>query len=218
MKIISIDELRKIKVIDNNEELVDLRVYSPLLKFNIASYVLENGGIKSKEDAHFVRKGFASKLNKAVELLPSGYGISIECGYRSPETQQKSYDEVYKALKKDNPLWNEQELRKEMENRVSEVDIAPHCTGGAVDLTILGPNNEELDMGTGTDEFSTDTYTDSLNISSIARNNRNILINVMTQAGFINFPAEWWHWSYGDREWAYHQSDKTAIYDTIHTT
>jgi hypothetical protein len=99
MKIISIDELRKIKVIDNNEELVDLRVYSPLLKFNIASYVLENGGIKSKEDAHFVRKGFASKLNKAVELLPSGYGISIECGYRSPETQQKSYDEVYKALK-----------------------------------------------------------------------------------------------------------------------
>lgn len=215
MKIISSEELRKIKVIDNHEELVDLRVYNPLLRFNIASYVIKNGGMKSMEDAHFVRKGVAIRLNKAIELLPSGYRISIECGYRSPDIQQKSYDEVYKALKKDNPLWNEQELRKEMEKRVSEVDIAPHCSGGAIDLTILGPSNEELDMGTGTDEFSTDTYTDSPSISSKARSNRNILINVMTQAGFINFPAEWWHWSYGDREWAYHQEEKTAIYDTV---
>jgi len=77
MKIISSDELRKIKVIDNKEELVDLRVYSPFLKFNIASYVIKNGGMKSKEDAHFVRKEVATRLNKAIELLPSGYGISI---------------------------------------------------------------------------------------------------------------------------------------------
>jgi len=70
MKIISTDELRKIKVIDNKEELVDLRVYSPLLRFNIASYVFKNGGMKSKEDAHFVRKSVATRLNKSNRTSP----------------------------------------------------------------------------------------------------------------------------------------------------
>ena len=32
----------------------------------------------------------------------------------------------------------------------------------------------------------------------------------MTSAGFVNFPAEWWHWSYGDREWANLQKNKTG--------
>jgi hypothetical protein len=28
----------------------------------------------------------------------------------------------------------------------------------------------------------------------------------------INYPTEWWHYSYGDRYWAYHQNQPHAIY------
>jgi len=25
----------------------------------------------------------------------------------------------------------------------------------------------------------------------------------MEGAGFVNYPTEWWHWSYGDRDWTF---------------
>ena len=55
-----------------------------------------------------------------------------------------------------------------MEKRVSPVDIAPHCTGGTIDLTIVNTDNQQLDMGTSLDEFSEKTYTNSQSISNTA--------------------------------------------------
>ncbi len=45
-----------------------------------------------------------------------------------------------------------------------------------------------------------------------ARYNRDLLAAAMDAAGFINYPAEWWHWSYGDRYWAFQTSRDTALY------
>ena len=36
----------------------------------------------------------------------------------------------------------------------------------------------------------------------------------MEKAGFINYPAEWWHWSYGDCYWAYFNKCD-AIYSPV---
>jgi D-alanyl-D-alanine dipeptidase len=213
--IISNSELRQLKVKDNNEQLVDLRDYCFSLEFKIAHYIKKNGGSVAVEDAHYARKGIADRLNIAQSALPKGFQLLIECAYRSPILQQKSYDAIYKTLNKEHPSWGEEQLEKEMEKRVSPVDIAPHCTGGAIDLTIIDENNIQLDMGTNLDEFSEKTYTHSQSISEVAKKNRSILIKVMLFAGFVNFPAEWWHWSYGDREWASLQKNKTAIYDLI---
>ncbi|MDT7587682.1 MAG: zinc D-Ala-D-Ala dipeptidase, partial [Pseudonocardiales bacterium] len=30
--------------------------------------------------------------------------------------------------------------------------------------------------------------------------------------GFVNYPTEWWHWSYGDRYWAIKTTAAAAIY------
>lgn len=215
LKIISDNVLRKLKVKDNNEKLVDLRKQCPQLVFKIAYYIKINGGSKAVSDAYYARKSVANRLNIAKSLLPDGFKLKIKCAYRSPQVQQKSYDAIYKELKEEHLSWNKQQLEEEMSKRVSPVDIAPHCTGGAIDLTIVDNNNKPLDMGTGTDEFSEKTYTNSSDISKKAKNSRDLLIKTMTKAGFVNFPAEWWHWSYGDREWAFYQKDKTAIYDAI---
>lgn len=45
-----------------------------------------------------------------------------------------------------------------------------------------------------------------------ARRNRDLLAAALDAAGFINYPAEWWHWSYGDRYWAFQTSRETALY------
>jgi D-alanyl-D-alanine dipeptidase len=37
----------------------------------------------------------------------------------------------------------------------------------------------------------------------------------MTGAGFVNYPSEWWHWSYGDRYWAVVTGEPHAIYGPV---
>jgi D-alanyl-D-alanine dipeptidase len=34
----------------------------------------------------------------------------------------------------------------------------------------------------------------------------------MDAAGFINYLQEWWHWSYGDRYWAFQTSAEATLY------
>jgi D-alanyl-D-alanine dipeptidase len=45
-----------------------------------------------------------------------------------------------------------------------------------------------------------------------ARHNREILCDALTRAGFVNYPTEWWHWSYGDRYWAFVTGAPVAPY------
>jgi D-alanyl-D-alanine dipeptidase len=37
---------------------------------------------------------------------------------------------------------------------------------------------------------------------SAFHNNRRLLRDAMSSAGFYRLPQEWWHFSYGDRAWA----------------
>lgn len=54
--------------------------------------------------------------------------------------------------------------------------------------------------------------TDCKLIAVEAKDNRKILLEIMQDQNFVNYPTEWWHFSYGDRYWAYHQPTKNAIY------
>lgn len=75
-----------------------------------------------------------------------------------------------------------------------------HSYGFAVDLSILDIRDIELDMGTGFDEFSEvseprleERFVKEGRLSEAQIANRNLLREVMTQAGFIQAPNEWWH-------------------------
>jgi beta-lactamase class D len=45
--------------------------------------------------------------------------------------------------------------------------------------------------------------------------NRHIMGTALQAAGFINYEREYWHWSYGDRRWAYYTHSPHAIYGSI---
>ncbi|MFV2101792.1 M15 family metallopeptidase [Micromonospora sp. LOL_024] len=89
---------------------------------------------------------------------------------------------------------------------VSPVEVAPHSTGGAVDLTLRSADGVELDMGTAVDatpEASGDAcFTAAPSIGATVRQHRQILVDALPRVGLVNYPTEWWHWSYGDRYWA----------------
>ena len=44
---------------------------------------------------------------------------------------------------------------------------------------------------------------------------RKALANAFESAGLVNYPTEWWHWSYGDRYWALATGAEHAVYGPV---
>ncbi|MFI5925668.1 M15 family metallopeptidase [Micromonospora sp. NPDC051543] len=59
------------------------------------------------------------------------------------------------------------------------------------------PDNS-IDMGTGFDCFDARAHTDDSRITGTARDNRRLLRRLMTDAGFVNYDREWWHYRLRD--------------------
>ena len=76
-------------------------------------------------------------------------------------------------------------------------------------------NGKELFLGTEAHEFSDKTPINSKNIAESDKIKREILCNAMLKAGFINYPAEWWHYSFGDKLWAAYSRKTKAFYGQV---
>lgn len=107
------------------------------------------------------------------------------------------------------------EQREKIHRYIAVPDVAGHPTGAAIDVTITDMQDNILDMGTAPHEFEKDSYTFSPFISQEAWINRQLLRAVMVSAHFAPFDGEWWHFSYGDREWAKYFRKAAAFYAPI---
>ena len=98
----------------------------------------------------------------------------------------------------------------------------PHLTGGSVDVSLFHRvTGEVLDMGSAFDEAGHLSYTAALENETdarldAARQHRRILVGAMVQAGFTNIPTEWWHFDFGNQNWAYFSGADRAIYGAAH--
>jgi D-alanyl-D-alanine dipeptidase len=76
-----------------------------------------------------------------------------------------------------------------------------------------------LDLGTQIDATPEQSdgacYFAADGISNEARARRDILAAALTRAGLVNYPTEWWHWSYGDRYWALLTGAPAALYGPV---
>lgn len=163
-----------------------------------------------------VRRKVALLLLEAQRNLPGGKRILVKEGFRPRSLQQMFYTEYEAKLSVAHPDWIASQLEAAVSEYVAPPDVAPHSTGGAVDLTLVDADQHEMDMGTRFNAHpDIASYTASTQISQAARDNRNLLITAMRRAGFVNYPTEWWHWSFGDRYWAFCTGEKEAIYDAI---
>ena len=182
-------------------------------------------GFKNAVKGCYLRKTVYELLLKAQANLPKGYRLRIWDAWR-PLALQKELYEVYRqdlisTFKLSTLPKNEQDniISKYIAIPSENPDLPPaHTTGGAVDLTLIDENGNELDMGTGFDDFSDKAATDyfegcEFNGSEV-RKNRQILKSAMEGAGFTNLPSEWWHYDYGNENWAKYSKNK-AIYKGV---
>lgn len=209
-----------IPIQDNKEPLVDLTkekniVYGP------------SPEIPNNTNYTFLRKTVYEKLKEANAKLPKGLHICLYEGYRSLELQKMIFDQQYKNVKSRHPDWSSNDLFNETTKLVSPIinqdgshNIPPHSTGAAIDVYLIDDQGKPLDMGIHPKEWMNDvdgvlSFTDSKAISATAKGNRDILSKVLLDVGFVNYPTEYWHWSYGDRYWAFIQKQPAAMYGTV---
>lgn len=124
-------------------------------------------GMKNAEDKCLMRKEAAEKLYAAAAKLPKGYRFRIWDAWRPFALQHELYEVYSKDIVRDFSLENVSEeernavIRKFVSDPIPDREMPPvHTTGGAIDLTIVGPDGRELDMGTAFDAFTEKTCTD----------------------------------------------------------
>ncbi|RII11864.1 D-alanyl-D-alanine dipeptidase [Streptomyces sp. YIM 130001] len=163
-----------------------------------------------------LREAVLERLLEAQVLLPRGLRLLYVEGYRPPSLQRHYFDEYANQLRAEHPEWSAEQIRSAASRYVSPPEIAPHSAGAAVDVTLADADGRELDMGTrmnaSPEESAGACYTAAGSISDEARSRRGILGTALTAAGLVNYPTEWWHWSYGDRYWALEQGAAVARY------
>lgn len=154
------------------------------------------------------------QAQKELKAINPDYDLDIFCGYRPMDIQEENFEKIRKLVLEEEPTLEGDELKEKIHRFSAAPEVAGHPTGGAVDVQIATPNGP-LDVGTDIHTYSKDTYTFSPFISREAWHNRQILRACMVKSGFAPFDGEWWHFSYGDREWAAYYNKPNALYDQL---
>lgn len=203
--------VKSILVRDNAEPLVDLRLSIDLL---LDPRKADPDGSYAK-----LRKGVVQRLERAQASLPCELRLLIIEGFRPLALQRRYFSEYKDRLVALHPSLSASDLASLVSRYVSSPEIAPHSSGAAVDLTLCDGDGKELDLGTrvnaSPEESDGRCYTDAEGLSPEAQSNRDILTSALSAAGLVNYPTEWWHWSYGDRYWALDAGEAHALYGPV---
>ncbi|WP_234313753.1 M15 family metallopeptidase [Streptomyces sp. NBRC 109706] len=201
-----------IPVRECGEALAEVRADGPLL--------LDERKRRDSDGAFVhLREGVLDRLIAAQAALPEGRRLLFIEGYHPPELQRRYFDHYCARLRAEHPAWSKEALRSAASRYVSPPEIAPHCAGAALDVTLADRHGHELDLGTRVnatpEESEGGCYTAAPNIPPAARSLRDCLGAALTGAGLVNYPTEWWHWSYGDRYWALMTGAPAARYGPV---
>jgi D-alanyl-D-alanine dipeptidase len=166
-----------------------------------------------------VRAGIVDRLVTAQSLLQRGLRLLVIEGHRPLGLQGRYFRQHTGHLREQHPDWSRERLYREASRYMSPPHVAPHVAGAAVDLTLADSDGVELVMGcpvsADADSSNGRCHTHATDVSPQASTNRRTLAAVLEATGFVNYPTAWWHWSYGDRYWAFMTGAAAARYGAV---
>lgn len=162
-------------------DLVDLESVIPGLLTDVRYATAANftGQVVYPSARVFLRRPAAERLASVTAFLAWHHGLRVKVfdGYR-PLSVQKRFWEI---LPDDRYVANPATGSK-------------HNRGAAVDLTLVGPDGADLDMGTAFDDFSARAGHGFRDLPTRVLANRRLLRSVMSAFGFEPLASEWWHY------------------------
>ena len=211
-------EIAAIALHENHESLVALSEGTKLKLFPAYAHA----GIAGALSETVLRQTAAARLLQAAAQLPEHTGMIVYDGWRPMQVQQALRASIRLRIRQQYPEADDDQIQTILDKFVANPDrngmCPPHLTGGSVDVALFDTRTgEQLDMGSSFDETSPLSWTAALETETdtrfdTARLNRRMLVAVMCGAGFTNIPTEWWHFDYGNANWAYFSHAPHAFY------
>ena len=166
----------------NLDTFVNMKALSDDFLYDIKYATTDNFANKKlyECDACYLRLKTALALLKANKaFLNKGYKIKFFDCYRPFDVQQALWDSF------PNPRYLSNPKKGSIHNR-----------GGAVDITLVDVNDNEVDMGTPFDYFGKEAHRTYTNLPLQVLKNREMLTKIMVKNGFWTIRTEWWHFNY----------------------
>ncbi|MBC7826919.1 MAG: M15 family metallopeptidase [Chitinophagaceae bacterium] len=170
---------------DSLKKMIELRSLIPDIAYDLR-YATSNNFMRrrmySGNIRHtFLRKPAAEALAKVQqELKAKGFGLKIFDAYRPYSVTVK--------------FW---ELVKDEKYVANPAKGSAHNRGLAVDVTLIDlKTKNEIEMGTGFDNFTDTAHHSFTNLDNDVKQNRKLLRDIMKKNGFDMFDTEWWHYSW----------------------
>ena len=215
----SYKELIAIPIVESGEPLHDLS------SFDYKAKKLFSGEPPVKllefiSKGMWTREGVALKLVEAQEKLSEIYKdlhLHISYAYRHPEVQRRYFADFFARITTEHPDWSDDQKREYAHHYMAIPEVGGHPAGAAIDLFLIDSKKRSIDMGAKIGDLSDLELVPpvSSRILEAQQQNRLLLRHVMTAAGFAPYDFEWWHFSFGDREWACYYQKPEAIYGEI---
>lgn len=165
----------------NDTAFVNLKDYSKDFVYDI-KYAADDNFLKSKvyecAECYLRYKTVKALILANERFMAKGFKIKLFDCYRPVDIQKKMWAIV------PNPQYVANPAKGSIHNR-----------GGAVDITLVGFDGKELDMGTSFDFFGKEASHNFSGFSEVIRNNRKLLKKIMIKEHFNSFDSEWWHYN-----------------------
>jgi len=165
------------------------------------------------------RETVARRLINAATMLDESFCILVKESLRPASLQKTYFERRLTRTRTEYPGLSEQEAIERTARFIAPPSVAGHPSGGAIDVTLCDRSGKELDLGSGYDEDEAASrgacFSYFNDLSPNARDNRAVLFAALENAGFVNYPFEWWHWSYGDKYWAASTQHPHALYGPV---
>lgn len=162
-----------------------------------------------------VREAVYQKLiavAKKLKDINNNYKIMVVYGFRDMKKQEQYFNEILEKVK--DKFEDNLEMYEYIHTKIAVPNVAGHPTGGAVDVAIVDVNNNIIDFGSDILNYDTNRcYYIAESISQQANKNRKLLRELMMSEEFAPYDGEWWHFSYGDKEWAFYYKKEKALYN-----
>lgn len=200
-----------INIKECGEPLVDLKKYCPGVIIDLELWR------RKKEKTLYLRRSVATMINRARKFLPEGVSFIIDDAWRPQYVQNKIYLEFVSRFTRKYPNWSKDKIIKEVDKFVAPATgkfASGHMAGGAVDICLV-KNGRRLPLKSKKLTYQENSLSIQLKLPKYLQKNRQIMFNALTRAGLSNYPKEYWHWSYGDIQWAKRMKKKVAIYGAI---
>ena len=165
----------------NDTTFVNLKDYSKDFVYDM-KYATSDNFLKAKvydcAECFLRLKTVKAMIAANDAFMKMGYTIKIFDCYRPLDIQKRMWKIV------SNPSYVADPAKGSIHNR-----------GGAVDVTLVDSNGNQLNMGTPFDFFGIEASHNYQNLSQEIKDNRELLKRTMMEKGFNSLDSEWWHYN-----------------------